>query len=357
MADNKIKVFIGSSSSNEARRVVGLLTQALESLTTNTNVKKYRVSPWMDGFGVTNSIEGSFQSLLSSNEFFVLLMTPDAESKRFQTDITKKVCNENVLFEAGAAYGRYGLKRVLLVTDPTVEIVSELSGIITIPLDITVENLKAHISAVAREIDAHIGNVAVAEYDTRLRWLSLMKCKPALQQDIVRWMKNFEKQAIANWDVQYERHGVLWGPPDDFLLFSVPNIEKFIGFITALRTRLGDNLIQVDSRLVFPNKYWQQATPAPGRMKCYQMVLLSCAPQCVELAYDALVDAAKDESKRGITEVDIVTVGVTTGEADLFFITAAEREDLHRRFVEKHLHEDVLQDGWLTENTTSMTIT
>jgi hypothetical protein len=184
-----------------------------------------------------------------------------------------------------------------------------------------------------------------------------MRCKPALQQDIVRWMQRFEQQAIDKWDVRYERHGVLWGPPDDFLLFSVPNIEKFIGFITELRSRLGDNLLQVDSRLVFPNKYWQQAAPAPGRMKCFQMVLLSCKPQCVELAYDALVDAAKDEGKRGITEVDIVTVGVTTGEADLFFITAAEREDLHRRFVEKHLHEDVLQDGWLTENTTSMTIT
>jgi hypothetical protein len=286
----------------------------------------------------------------------VLLLTPDTEAKRLGSEIVKKVANENVIFEAGAAYGRYGLKRVILLKDPTVEMISDLQGVISIPVDVSSPTLNTDVFAVASDIDAHIGRVFETEQESRLRWLSLMKCRPALQQRVINWLQKVETEAKRKWDVRYERHGVLWGPPDDFLLFSVPGVEQFIGFITYLRARLGDNLVQVDSRLVFPNKYWHNPI-VPVEMKSLQLVLLACAPQHVESAYDALVDAAKNDALRATTEVEIVTVGVATGDADLFFITAAQREELHRRFVETHLHDSILQEGWLTHNTTSMVIT
>jgi hypothetical protein len=282
-------------------------------------------------------------------------MTPDAQSKRLGTETTKAVCNENVLFEAGAAYGRYGLKRVILVKDPSVEIISDLPGVISIPLDTASESLNTYAGLVADKIDAHIDKTRISLNEDRVRWLSLMKCKPAQQQKMIYWIKSLEEFAKKTWDVRYERHGVLWGPPDNFLLFSAPGVKDFVGFITALRTRFGKLLVQVDSRLVFPNKYWHQDSPASA--KCHQLVMLSCAPQHVEAAYDALVDAAKHPEKRGTTDIDIVTVGVATGEADLFFITAAASEHQHRAFIEKQLHENILLDGWLTHNTNSMVIT
>lgn len=360
MHHRPVRIFIGSSSSSDGKRVVNLLTNALEEKTVSgfPSEKRFDVNPWTDEFHPGSSIEEAFSRLLDANDFFVLILTPDAESTRFSTGIAKKVCNENMLFEAGAAYGRYGLERIILVKDPSLEIISDLKGIITLPFDASrTETLNAHIGRIADEIENHINRVSKTLEDKRVRWLTLMKCKPALQQDVVRWIVKCEQEAMDRWNVTYERYGVLWGPPDDFLLFSVPGIDQFISFITYLRSRFGKVLQQVDSRLIFPGKYWRQSTPVKPELTSNQLVMLSCSPECVERAYEALVRAAKNEKERGISEVDIVTVGIATGDADLFFITASKNENMHRVFVEKHLHEDILQDGWLVENTTSLVIT
>jgi hypothetical protein len=353
------RIFIGSSSSDDGKRVLNQLTRALEEKKIAPTLRpKFLLSPWTDDFRPGRSIEQAFSRLLDSNDFFVLILTPDAQSTRLSTGKVTKVCNENVLFEAGAAYGRYGLDRLLLVIDSSVELISELQGIITLSLDsANTQTFKANVGRIADEIELHISRVISSADDRRIRWLSFMKCKPALQRDVVRWIVKIEQEAYERWNVKYEKYGVLWGPPDDFLLFSAPGVDQFIGFITHLRNRFGDVLQQVDSRLVFPKKYWQQDTPASSEMVSQQLVLLKCAPQYVENAYEALLTAAQNEAARGITEVDIVTVGIATGDSDLFFITASVDEKLHRVFVEKHLHRDILQEGWLVENTTSMAIT
>jgi hypothetical protein len=112
---------------------------------------------------------------------------------------------------------------------------------------------------------------------------------------------------------------------------------------------------QIDSRLVFPENFWQQITPPPPSFLTHQLIILDCKPHRVERTFEDVKEMAQDEVGKGIHGVDIVKVGITTGDGDIFLITAAESETKHREFVSNHLHKAIAHQ--LVSNTSTHPVT
>ncbi len=343
MSDQNIRIFIASASEDKTH---------VANLVTELKKHNYQVNPWYSGFGYSRSLENSFREQLESNDFFVFFLTPNAESTRFSQKTSKLVANDNLILEFGAAYGRYGIGRTIIIQDQSVILPSDLDGIKTIKKDLQNDLDETKFITLAGEINTHIKRTKLEIANTRLHWLSLMKTRPGAQRQFTEILNDFEQVAKSKWDVSLEKYGVLSGYHDNYLVFSVPTIENFVAFITELRKNY-PSLKKVDSRLIFPTKYWSQTAPVADHLNSYIIVFLSCVPEHVEKIYSKILDAAQDEAKRGIKGIDIVTVGITTGDADLFFIVACESYDTYNLFIEHHFHNKILTEGWLEENTTS----
>lgn len=342
MTDQKIKIFIASA--NEDKTIVANLEEQLK--------EQYTVNSWYSRFDYSNSLENSFRKQLDSNDFFVFICTPNAESTRISSKESKSVASDNLILEFGAAYGRYGIGRTIIVQDPTITLPSDLGGINNI-----VENLRNDLNQskyirIADKIKSHISKIELETVSKRLHWLSLMKTKPGAQRKFTEILDDFASDARSKWDVSLEKYGVLTGSHDNYLIFNVPTIENFAAFITELR-RNYPSLKKVDSRLIFPNKYWSQIEPPRSNLNSHMIVFLSCVPEYVEKIYERILEAAQNEAKRGIKGIDIVTVGIATGDADVFFIAACETYDTYSLFIENYFHNKILPEGWLEENTTS----
>jgi hypothetical protein len=178
-----------------------------------------------------------------------------------------------------------------------------------------------------------------------------MRCKPANQDFVISGLDALiggQKPGI-----NYICRGVLWGVHDDFVLFSAPTVDAFIGFITNLRVSLNPHIESVDSRMVFPAKYWQLQADLSPKAKVFHMVLISCRPGLVEPAYSALLRAAQGTQY----QIQILCVGILTGDADIFFITAGEGTAAHQDFIQKHLPVSIITPQMLSANTTSLPIT
>lgn len=342
VTDQKIKIFIASASEDET--LVAHLQEQLK--------KYFIVNPWYSRFDYSKSLENSFRKELDSNDFFVFVCTPNAESVRISNNISKSVANDNLILEFGAAYGRYGIARTIIIQDPTVTLPSDLDGIHTIREDLQKDLDRSKFIRIADKINSHIKDTELETASKRLHWLSLMKTKPGAQRKFTEILNDFAEEAKSKWDVSLEKYGVVSGYYDNYLIFSVPTIENFVSFITELR-RTYPSLKKVDSRLIFPNKYWTQTDPPPPNFNSHTIVFLECVPEYVEKIYEKILAAAQNESKRGIKGIDIITTGITTGDADLFFIVASESYDACNWFIENDFHNKILPEGWLIDNTTT----
>jgi Predicted nucleotide-binding protein containing TIR-like domain len=283
-------------------------------------------------------------------------MTADTVVTRKQPHGSFAGPNLNVLFEVGAAYGRHGTLRTFIVKSPEVEMITDLSGLITIPLKKGVDDptFDTHLSEIARKLSDGIQTVLRSPNDGQggtLRWLSLMRCKPANQDFVMSGLDALISGQKPG--IKYICRGVVWGVHDDFVLFSAPSVGEFIEFITKLRVSLNPHIESVDSRMVFPAKYWQMQGKLSPTAKVFHMVLLSCRPGLVEPAYSALLRAAE----RSLNPIQIVCVGILTGDADIFFITAGEDTSSHQDFIQKHLPASILNPTMLSANTISLPIT
>jgi hypothetical protein len=195
----------------------------------------------------------------------------------------------------------------------------------------------------------------LASNSNQLRWLSLIKCSAAKQFKVIDKIEKFKDRANTTYGVVYEEYGVLWGPPDNFMMYTVPDQINFAKFVRDFRNSMSDLATQIDSRLVFPENFWQQATPPPANYVTRQLIILDCKPHQVEKTFDDVMGMAQDEKSKGIHGVDIVKVGITTGDGDIFLITAAESENKHREFVSQHLHAEISEQ--LVSNTSTHPVT
>lgn len=345
----RVRVFLGSSQESVSitNELVGLL-----------EARHLEVKPWTESFRPGGFIAQSFLSVLDAADFFVFVMTSDTLIVDPKDHSQIAGPNQNVLFEVGAAYGRYGVLRTLIIKSPEVQLITDLSGLITIPLTKKPgdSNFKSELATVADQLAAKIETVIATDDSIggRFRWLSLMRCKPANQKEVVNLLDNEDLDPTHK--VRFICKGILWGSHDDFLLFSATSVDEFITFVTKLRWKLDPHLDSVDSRMVFPAKFWQKESALPNHYKVFHMVLVSCRPGQVEGAYRALLKASKSEEQMERFKVQIVCVGILTGEADIFFITAAEQTSDHQSFIERHF-TSLLSRAWLIRNTSSLAIT
>jgi len=346
----RVRLFIGSSE--ESREIVAKLTVLMEE-------KGYDVQPWTEKFPAGAFVAQSFLDVLDDNDYFIFIMTSDTQITRKSSGSHSSGPNLNVLFEVGAAYGRHGVLRTLIVKSPDVEMITDLSGLITIslPKGVGDQNFDSHLATIARSLADRLKTLSLTDttINSKLRWLSLMRCKPANQDFVIERLD--ELDIAKQLGVHYICKGVLWGGHDNFLLFSAPSVDGFIEFITKLRVSLNPHIDSVDSRMVFPTKCWQSQKHLLGAAKIFHMVLISCRPGFVEDAYKALLRAARSDEQRNLYKIQIVCIGILTGDADIFFITAAQDTSEHQEFIQKYLNTNILAREWLSVNTSSLAIT
>ena len=355
-------IFIGSSQS--ARKFVTHLDACLNECAGEHGVP-VQVNPWMNVFRNENSqafIE-TVDRQLHSNDYFIMILTPDAEVRNESGGSLMRVGSDNVILEAGAVIGRHGIDRLFFIWDRKAHAPSDLGleGRKAFLFDSTADPAvwQVRLQKLAGDIVGTIQKKAAEcrVNDGRTRYLSLIKCAPGRQRRVVRTIDQFEDEARKNWLVRYEHRGVVWGPPDNYILFSAPGQRYFEQFIEELRKRFQANIRQLDTRTVFTKRYWRTPPDEPGAGGAVHLVMLSCAPSHVESAYGLIVQAAEGKHVARKYKVRITNVGVMMGSDDVFLITESPSVAHHHTFIEKFLQPRLTENDWLVENTTSLMTT
>jgi hypothetical protein len=345
-------VFIASSA-----RAKHIAKQVRDKLAARPGI---HVNAWMDVFKTpTVGFIETVNEQLRANRYFVTILTPDAEVHREETkEVVYKVGSDNVIFEAGAAFGRHGFQRLYFIWDKHTKPPTDLGldGRLCFMIDIADSNLAVEIDKIAAKI------AAVIEEDTRkprindgrVRFLSLMECKFGMQRNVIKKILQFQTEAAEKWYIEYEQCGIVWGEPDDYLLFSAPNVDASSSFLTSLRHRYSSLIDSVDSRLVFPGSYWRRPLPFDGEA-IQTLVLLRCNPLHVEDVFNMCISLA-EKPARGYDDVKVTNIAIMYGPHDVMLMTRAPNVQRHEAFIEEVFQRNMV-DGHLAKNTTSIRIT
>lgn len=347
-----MKVFIGSSK--EGKDIVENLTTALQDRLDG----EHTILPWTEVFDQQHDfVLDVFSKYLDECGAFIFIFTPDLCGARNR--VPKAWTSPNISFEAGAAFGRYGRHGFRIVRVGDTEIMSDFSGVLVNSLP--AEPKSTHYARTANKLVTFIQSLEPQESEIPsevcMRWLSFIKCYPGKQEVLLKWLDNESDDYANKWGVEMERTGIIAGPHDDFILYTVPDQERFVEFIKSFRASNEQTVQQVDSRLVFPGGYYSRELTENQKetLPCQTLVLLSCKPHQVENVFDALRRfSARQEPE---SKIQIISVGITTGDDDVFFIAASENASSLRQFVTGPLlSSEWLQAEWLAENTTTLQI-
>lgn len=353
-------IFVGSSQ--VAKQFAAHIAECLTEEAARVKFP-LRARPWMEVFKDRNSqaFIDTVDQQLHCNDYFVMLLTPDAEVAKPSGRSIMRVGSENVLLEIGAVIGRHGMDRLFFVWDKKAHAPTDLGldgrGAKLFQSTAAEPVWKAELRKVATEIVGTIRTKSSERHvnDGRTRYLSLIKCAPGHQRKVIEVIKGFEKPAREDSLVHYEQYGVVWGPPDNYLLFSAPGQRYFENFVEALRKAFKKTIRQIDTRTVFTKRYWREsAVSQSGNVR--HLVLLSCDPSHVESAYGLIVRAAEE----GLAEkwgVRVTNAGVMMGSDDVFLITETKSVSKHQKFIEDYLQPRLTDNDWLVENTTSLMTT
>lgn len=154
----------------------------------------------------------------------------------------------NVVAETGAVWGRYGRERLILFADLK-SLPPNDFGVFNVPrfkADATGEAMEEAIREMVTKIDIriheHINGLMKVDIttgytmssDLRSRWLSLMDVSPNKQDELFARLGDVKDYASDHWGVRYERLGVVWGPADEYLLFTAPTVKNATEFVKHL---------------------------------------------------------------------------------------------------------------------------
>lgn len=151
----------------------------------------YLPQPWYDAFRAGTTFVDSLATQLGRNDFFVLILTPDDHIRRDNQSIP--VVRDNVVFEAGAAFGRHGLTRTILIRENTVDGPSDLRNVNVIKFDfrggsLSDEEVNRITSELATTIERTINDEKVVDH--RIRWLSFFNCAPFQQDHVIKLVES-----------------------------------------------------------------------------------------------------------------------------------------------------------------------
>ena len=337
---------------------------------------RFKVSHWQDAFERSVGIhyDDVVHQQLKSADLAIVVLAPDAkytiETERGTE--TSSVPSVNMLFELGFSWGLLSSDRVIILrlrgSDGPPKLPSDLKGIATID-NFSIEevrNVRPFESLSKIIVDAVKSKLLAAQMGRKIPWLSLINSKFGMQNDLLRRLREWEDKAAARWGAEILEAGVAWGSPDNFVLYTTPTVDAFVEFVTALRREHSGLVRAVDSRMVFPKRFWHEfpnldteRLVRPFR----HLVMLSCPPSSVEPVFQKIQSIAQDERSADLGDaVNITTVGILTGDSDLFFITSSETVQAHHQMISKGIHriiqKDLRESEWSDfTNTNSLLIT
>ncbi len=335
----------------------------------------YAVTHWKDAFSTEMSTHYSevVTRRVQQADFVIVILTPDATQTVESADNREsyRVPSGNVIFELGLAWGILGPNRVIMLRlknrDQEPRLPSDLSGITSVD-DFSIDDLKdgSGLQRVASALDTVMvrkrETVRQQRLDAVVPWLSLINCKFGMQEELLAKLQVLSKGSREKWGVDIIETGVVWGPFDNFLLYTAPDVRAFVDFVTELRRGHSGLIRGVDSRMIFPQRFWRDSfdETEESRIRPFRhLVLLSCPPNTVETVFTKIQEVAKDDGN-DTSKVNITTVGILTGESDLFFISSSSTVESHHHMIRDRFHRAVRRDmaewGDFT-NTTSLLVT
>jgi hypothetical protein len=352
------RIFVASSKSDEG--VCSAISARLRECGLDPR-------PWIDVFAPDGRlILERFESELEQSDFCIILLSRDIDGHR-RIDVPVSVspqtdpspyANQNVIFEMGASFGRLGRHRTFVVQigEPVTGL-SDLAGLLTHHIPVNPSN--SDIIALCDRLRRQIDQAQSTQQGNRMRWLTLMRCRPTFQSRVINTLMRHEHaESFSKCHVQFERCGVVWGPPDSFVLFTVPGPREFEVFLQELRMLLQGLVDDVDSRMVFPSSYYSPVEAAgDASLPREHLIFLSCQPNKVEVVFRNIRDHFRQASKGSRSTVRLVASGIVTGEDDVFLITRSASDDEYYSFVQRCLQRDIAPAQYLVKNTTSLGIT
>jgi hypothetical protein len=291
----------------------------------------------------------SLVELLDSHSFGVFILSIDDTLIRSNDPRdSQAVASSNVLFEAGLFIGRHSRTRTILLVESGVRLPADLAGIKTFHY----RDTDGALDAQAAEIAEHIRNEAQNLQDSRLYALTLFECRASEHDNIIRALLEIrEHEETRRLNIEIEAAGVTLGDPDDFLLFSAPTFAATSEFVKHLRHQLGEMVVDVETRHVFPGKLYRH--PEHQTLKPDYLLLVSCKPERVEQAFTKL---RREAERAAPGDPFLIThAGIIFGQEDLFFMVKGKPGASYQDFLNKHLDRFLpLVNLWKNQTTLSL---